>query len=683
MHSKWNETAARDAVKHYGATGVSEDLALRVYTTQLLGRDPLLVLHGGGNTSVKTRATDDLGQEHEVICVKGSGWDMAAIEPQGMPAVKLEPLRALRALDALSDESMVNVQRLNLLDAGAPNPSVETLLHAFLPHKFVDHTHAAAVLSLVDQPDGEALAREVYDGRLGVVPYIAPGFGLAKAAAQVFEQDPKVEGLILHKHGIFTFGETAEEAYERMIEMVSLAESRLRQGRPVVFQPRKLEGELATVAEIAPIVRGAVALPPDKPGAEPTRFVMSFRTGPEILAYVNGAELGDYSQRGVVTPDHIIRTKNVPLVLPPPASGELADFVSQVQEAVKDFSARYDAYFSRENARVGNTKSKLDASPRIVLVPGLGLFGIGRTAKDAGMAADLAENTVRIVTDAEAIGRYEPLPESDLFALEYWSLEQAKLKGAMVKPLTGQVALVTGAGAIGAATAKALAAEGAAVAVLDIRGEAAETAGAAVKGLGLQCDVTKPDEVARVFAQVCERFGGVDIVVSNAGAAWQGRIGDVSDELLRQSFELNFFAHQTVAKEAVGIMLRQGTGGALLFNLSKQAVNPGANFGPYGLPKAAAMLLMRQYALDYGVDGIRSNGVNADRVRSGLLTDAMIKDRSHARGLSEADYMSGNLLGREVLAEDVAQAFVALAKARKTTGHVETVDGGNIAAALR
>jgi len=683
MQSRWNEIAARDAIETYAAKGVSEDLALRVYTTRLLGRDPLLVLHGGGNTSVKTRATDDLGHQHEVIAVKGSGWDMADIEPQGLPAVKLEPLCRLRALDALSDEAMVNVQRLNLLDASAPNPSVETLLHAFLPHKFIDHTHAAAVLSLVDQPDGEALAREVYDGRMGIVPYIAPGFGLAKSAAEVFEQDPNAEGLILHKHGVFTFGATAREAYERMIEMVSLAESRLRQGRPIVFPARMFDAQLAEVAEIAPIIRGAAAMPAEKPNGEPTRFVMTFRTGPEILAYVNGAELSDYSQRGVVTPDHIIRTKNTPLVLAPPEPGKLADFVCEVREAVTEFKARYDTYFARENARVGGTKSKLDAAPRVVLVPGLGLFGIGRTAKDANIAADLAENTVRVITDAEAIGRFEPLPESALFALEYWSLEQAKVKGAVVKPLTGQVALVTGAGAIGTATAKAFAAEGAAVAILDIDGELAEKAAKAFNGLGLKCDVTKPSEVRDAFANVCNRFGGIDIVVSNAGAAWQGRIGDVSDELLRQSFELNFFAHQTVAKEAVRIMLKQGTGGALLFNLSKQAVNPGANFGPYGLPKAAAMLLMRQYALEYGEDGIRSNGVNADRVRSGLLTDAMIADRARARGVSEADYMSGNLLGREVLAEDVAQAFVALAKARKTTGHIEAVDGGNIAAALR
>ena len=299
------------------------------------------------------------------------------------------------------------------------------------------------------------------------------------------------------------------------------------------------------------------------------------------------------------------------------------------------------------------------------------------------MAADLAENSGRVITDAEGIGRYQPLPESDLFELEYWSLEQAKLKGAVVKPLTGQVALVTGAGAIGAATAKALAAEGAAVAILDIDGEAAKKVTASFKGLGLECDVTKPEQVKRAFEAACERFGGVDIVVSNAGAAWEGRIGDVSDELLRKSFELNFFGHQRVAQAAVKIMLQQGTGGCLLFNVSKQAVNPGPNFGPYGLPKAATLLLVRQYAVDYGADGIRSNGVNADRIRSGLLTGDFIKARSQARGVSEKEYMSGNLLGREVTADDVAQAFLHQALELKTTGDITTVDGGNIAAALR
>ncbi|MGD8355215.1 MAG: bifunctional aldolase/short-chain dehydrogenase [Methyloceanibacter sp.] len=681
MKSRWNDDDAKRAVEAYGAEGVNEDIALRVYTTRLIGRDPLLVLHGGGNTSVKTRAVDDLGQEHDVIAVKGSGADMAEIEPWGLPEVKLGPLREMRALAALSDEAMVNTQRLNLLNAAAPNPSVETLLHAFLPHKFVDHAHAAAVLSLVDQPDGTDLAREVYNGRMGFVPYIAPGFDLAKAAADVFDEKPDVEGLILHKHGIFTFGDTAQDAYERMIEMVSLAEARLRQGRPVVFQTAHVPAEPASAADIAPILRGACAI--HHPGQDPTRFIAEFRSSPAILDYVNGADLASYSQRGVVTPDHIIRTKNKPLVVSAPDNGDLAAFARSVQAAVETYVAEYDIYFSRENEAVGGTKTKLDPMPRVILVPGVGLFGLGRSAKDATIASDLAENTVRVITDAEAIGRYEPLPESDLFALEYWSLEQAKLAKQVVKPLTGQVAVITGAGAIGSAVAKALAGDGAAVAILDIDGDAAEEAARAVKGIGIACDVTNPSDVANAFAAVCERFGGVDILVSNAGAAWQGRIGDVPDDVLRNSFELNFFAHQTVAREAVAVMLKQGTGGALLFNISKQAVNPGQNFGPYGLPKAATMLLMRQYALDYGADGIRSNGVNADRIRSGLLTDAMIAERSKARGLTEADYMAGNLLRAEVMAEDVAQAFLALAKARKTTGHVETVDGGNVAAALR
>lgn len=684
MKSRWNDADARKAVESYGKTGISEDLALRTYTTRLLGSDPLLVLHGGGNTSVKTTAKDLLGETHEVLCVKGSGWDMGTIEPPGLPAVKLNPLKKLRALAKLGDEDMVNFQRVNLLDSSSPNPSVETLLHAFLPHKFIDHTHAAAVLGLVDQPNGEELIAEVYDGSMGLVPYVIPGFGLAKLAAEVFEKKPDVEGLILHKHGIFTFADTAQEAYERMIAHVSRAEARLAKGRRNVFASAALPKAVATAAEVAPIIRGAVAVKPAEAGGEPKRFVLDFRTGPEVLNFVNGADLADYAQRGVVTPDHIIRTKNFPLVVPAPEAGKLEDFAVAVRAAVETYAQRYDVMFARQNARVGNSKTKLDPMPRVAMVPGVGVFGIGNTAKDAAIAGDLAENSIRIITDAEAIGRYTPLGEADLFDVEYWSLEQAKLKGAVAKAFTGQVAVVTGAASgIGLATAKAFAAEGAAVAVLDLNADTAGRAAKAVGGFAVACDVTNRASVRAAFARIVERFGGVDICVSNAGAAWQGRIGEVADDVLRKSFELNFFAHQGIAQEAVAVMMKQGTGGSLLFNVSKQAVNPGPDFGPYGLPKAATLALMRQYAIDYGAAGIRSNGVNADRIRTGLLTDEMVAKRSKARGVSEADYMGGNLLKREVTAGDVAGAFVALAKARATTGHIETVDGGNIAAALR
>jgi rhamnose utilization protein RhaD (predicted bifunctional aldolase and dehydrogenase)/NAD(P)-dependent dehydrogenase (short-subunit alcohol dehydrogenase family) len=685
MKSGWVDSEAQAAIDRYAAAcGV--DMALRVYSTRLLGRDPRLVLHGGGNTSVKTTLPDLLGEEVAVLCVKGSGSDMASIEPAGLPAVRLDRLRKLRTRAALTDEDMVRVQRENLIDPMAPNPSVETLLHAFLPHKFVDHTHANAILSLVDQPDGEAICAEVYDGRMSVVPYVMPGFALAQAAARVYETKSDVEGLILHKHGIFTFGESAREAYERMIALVTLAEERLRKNRKAVFITTQLPQAIAPVASVAPILRGACSLKDEKMEGAWRRLVLDFRMSPAILNFVNGSDVARYSQAGLVTPDHTIRTKNWPLVVAAPEDGKADNFKCATRAAVQAYVERYQTYFARQNARVGGIKRPLDPLPRVALVPGLGLFGLGRSKKDARVAADLAECAVECITDAEAIGRFESISEADMFDMEYWSLEQAKLGAAKELPLAGQIAVVTGAGGtIGGATAKVFASAGAEVALLDVDANAVKERAKTIGGaaLAVECDVTDAASVTRAFGQVVATFGGVDIAVSNAGAAWQGRIGEVDEAMLRKSFELNFYGHQRVAQAAVKIMLAQGTGGCLLFNVSKQAVNPGPNFGPYGLPKAATLFLVRQYAVDYGADGIRANAVNADRIRSGLLTDAFIAERAKARGVSEKDYLSGNLLAREVTADDVAQAFLHQALALKTTADVTTVDGGNIAAALR
>ena len=689
MKSGWVDRDAEAIVADGAKAGIDRDLALRVYTTRLLGRDPKLVLHAGGNTSLKTKMRDRGGAEVDVLHVKASGVDMATIAPDGLPAVRLEPMRKLRVLDAIDDEELLGIERANLIDPHAPNPSVEMMLHAFLPHKFVDHTHATAALSLIDQPRGEQICGEVFDGRMAFVPYLMPGFGLAKKATEVFEGAPGCEGLILSKHGLVTFGETAREAYERMITFVSRAEDFIARNRKsVAAAPSPIK--TAPVAQVAPIVRGACSEQDENTEGAWRRLVLEFRNGDAVVDFVNGKDLPRLSEAGVITPDHTIRTKNWPLVLGAPQTEKLADFAQAARRGVQAFSTRYRDYFARHNKRAGGRKRPLDPLPRIVLVPGLGLFGLGRCKNDAVIAADIAEAWLECLRDAEAIGRFESISEADMFDCEYWPLEQAKL-GARQDlrkdlPLAGQVAAITGAGgAIGAATAKAFAAAGAEVALLDVdRAAARQQANAlGAQALALACDVTDAGSVSAAFDNIAEHFGGVDIVVSNAGAAWQGRIGEVDEEILHKSFELNFYGHQRVAQAAVRIMRAQGTGGCLLFNISKQAVNPGPNFGPYGIPKAAALALMRQYALDYGADGIRANAVNADRIRSGLLTPEMIASRAKARRVSEKDYMTGNLLGREVTADDVAQAFLHQALALKTTADVTTVDGGNIAAAMR
>ena len=683
MKSLWTDKEAAAFVERYRPDGVNEDLALRVYTTRLLGSDSRLVLHGGGNSSVKTRATDIVGETWDVLCVKGSGWDMGDIEPEGLPAVKLGPLLQARKLPALSDEDMVALQRSNLIDPASPNPSVETLLHAYLPHKYVDHTHSTAILAVTNQENGEEICQQIFGNRMTVVSYIMPGFDLARLAAEVYEANPDVAGLVLLKHGIFTFGENARESYERMIEMVSLAEDYIARVPGEPFTPVELPEALPSQAEVATVLRGACAY---RSEGSIGRVVSEFRSSGSIRNYVDGADAASYATRGVTTPDLVIRVKQKPLITPAPEAGKLDAYRDIVAQEVERYIAEYKRYFDENNAQVGGIKVMVDPMPRLVLVPGMGMFALARSKRAARVAADVGENIIVAVTDAETVGSFQPLPDRDLFDLEYWSLEQAKLGKSTDAPLAGQVAVVTGgAGAIGRATAALLSHNGAHVAVLDKAAGGAEAVAVEIgnDALAVACDVTSLDDVNAAFVQVCEFFGGVDILVSNAGAAWEGEIGTLPEETLRESFELNFFAHQRVAQQAVAIMLRQDTGGVLLFNASKQAVNPGPGFGAYGLPKAATLLLSRQYALEYGRHGIRSNAVNADRIRGGLLTSEMIASRAGARGLGEEEYMAGNLLRSEVAPEHVAKAFLDLALAERTTADVTTVDGGNIAAALR
>lgn len=417
MQSRWNDADAQAWVADC-ATEADRDLMLRVYSSRLIGGDPDLVLHGGGNTSVKTDRDWQGGGERPVLHVKGSGWDLDSIEAPGLPALDLGALLRARTMPRMDDPGMVAFLRRNLLDARAPNPSVETLLHAFLPGKFVDHSHATPILALANQPDASAVGARIFGNRLAIVPYVMPGYDLSVEAAKIHDADPRCEGLWLDNHGLFTFGETARESYERMIAFVTLAEDHLAEHGASV----------------------ATHLPSDPPDGAATTFgarlsdamtqafpalgrvATDFRSDPNIRAYLSLANLEEVSARGTITPDHVIRVKPRPVIL------DVDQDAASLRAALADYAAWYRDYFDRNSARATEAKTMLDPAPRVALVRGLGLFGLGKGAKEAALAADLAVQGARVITAAEAYGRYRPIGESDLFDMEYWSLEQAKLK---------------------------------------------------------------------------------------------------------------------------------------------------------------------------------------------------------------------------------------------------------------
>lgn len=705
MQNLWNQAECAEFTATLpSGTQTPSELAELAYVSRLLGQEPRLVMQGGGNTSVKCQLKDVLGYKVNVLYIKGSGVDLGEVTPQDFTPVRIEPLQKLgnmmlgekggdeAELKRFGNREFKNFLYLNLFSLTEHmvqkglTPSIETLLHAFLPHKYILHTHAQALLTLSNQPEGEALCREVLGDRLGSVPYYKPGIELARSAEQVYAANPGVEGLVLHKHGMVTFGDTPKQAYDRMIEYVTALEERIKAASGRAIPSVDLPDTLLPLETVAPVIRGACVQERTPRSRDYDTFIMDFRNSPVVMEYVNSSGLEDMAAKGAMTPDFIIRTKNKPLVVPIPDAKDPDAFSEGVRQAVEAYRQEYTAYFRREKAASGMEVDMLDSLPRVVLVPGLGLFGLGRTLDAARGNADIAESTAGAILDAERVGCFESITERDAFAIEYWEMEQAKLRKVRHDVFAGKVVMVSGAaGGIGLATAVAFRDKGAEIVALDLNEEMLAKARDVLgpDTLTIACDVTDRESVAAAFRKTCEVFGGLDIVVSNVGIALQGRIGDVDEALLRRSFELNFFSHQTISQHAVAIMRKQKTGGCLLYNVSKQAVNPGPDFGPYGLPKAATLFLVRQYALDHGRDGIRANGVNADRIRSGLLNDEMIAARSKARGLSATEYMAGNLLKLEVTAEDVADAFVHLALEKKTTGSITTVDGGNIAAALR
>ena len=677
MKNNWSNTEANKYIRKYKNLGHSKDMALRVYTTRLLGRNSELVLHGGGNTSVKTSVKDIDGKKYDVLCVKGSGWDMAEIEPEGLPAVKLQPLLSLKNKKYLSDEDMVNYQKRNLINVKSPNPSVETFLHAFLPFKFVDHTHSDAIMNVTNRPGGLNFCKKIFGNKASIVPYVMPGFGLAKKINEVYSKNPNINCLILLNHGIFTFADNAKKAYDLMIKYVSQAESAIKKLKSKKIKQIKRYNLKFNPDEVAPIIRGLLSENKDQ------KFIINYRINQKLRYFINGKNLKTYSSKGTATPDHVIRVKPFPLIITPKKNSTIEEFKVVAKKAFDNYRKKYINYFNVNKNKVKGKKIMLDTSPRVVLVQNVGLFSVGKDLKSAKIAGDLTETNAKVISSVEETSNYKFIPEKDLFDVEYWSLEQAKIK-KQKKILEGNVVVITGStGTIGFETYKIFKHYGAEVVLLDFDRKKIKKLQSKIKDTCIYCDVTNKKSVENAFKQISKKFGGVDILISNAGNAPSGTIAEVSDELLRKSFEVNFFSHQNCASEAVKIMKKQNINGCLLFNISKQSLNPGKNFGPYGLPKSALLSLCKQYAVDYGSYGIRSNGVNADRIRSGLMTDKMIKNRAKARSVTTDNYMKGNLLLNEVKAEDVAKAFFHLATSKKTTGAVLTVDGGNIAASLR
>lgn len=703
MRSLWNDSDAKAFVlPHEQPEGTpwKRDVALRTYTSQLLGAAPELVLHGGGNTSVKSLMAELDGSEVRALVVKGSGWDLATIQPAGFAACRLAALLALCELEQLSDQDMVRGLRAQMLDPNSPTPSVEALLHALIPGKYVEHTHADAVLSILDQPDSMQQARELWGDSVMVLPYVMPGFDLARAIYTAISTNPlPARGcLVLDKHGIFTWDSDARESYERMIREVSRAEDYLTRTlvssgmrtTPTSASALRVEGEQLEWelrrAEIGAVVRGVIC---SMEGGQ--RLVGTWSTCSDVMSLMAREDADELSQIGPITPDHVIRTKPLPLWLGDADQFHADSLRSYVVDRMSAYCVAYNSYFERNKDASRCPLERLDPFPRVVLVPGVGAFTLGKTLSDAKIARDIYEHSARVMQNAALGSGYRPTTEAELFQLEYWSLEQAKLKRGGEKGLARQIALVTGAaGGIGLATARALLSAGAHVYMTD---RAPDRLASAAQSLaeaygervawGL-CELTDPGQVAEMVRQCVLQFGGLDHLVSNAGYAPTGLLHESEgDVALRQSLDVNLLSHQNVAREAACLFLRQGTGGSMGFNASKSAFNQGAGFGPYAVAKAALIALAKQYAVDLGQHGVRSNVVNADRIRTGLFDGSVLAERAAARGVSPDAYFSQNLLHRETLASDVADAFVWLCQANATTGGVITVDGGNAAAFAR
>ena len=660
MKSRWSESEASKYIARFGdARG--EDLALRTYASRLIGEESALVLHGGGNTSVKSSVTDVFGESKPAIFVKASGHDLAGIEPEGHAGLALADLQRLRSLAALSDASMVSELRRHLLDADSATPSIEALLHAFLPQKYIDHTHADAILALTNRPDGKRLIAEIFGDDVIVIDYILPGFDLARAVADAFDARPQAKGMVLMKHGLLTWGETAQQSYATTIELVSQAEAWLKKASSQVLRPKEITSPklaLQRYRSLAPVLRGCLAIPTQNADAPYRRFILQPLIGQTVLDLLDSKQGREMLQSPPLTSDHLIRTKALPLWLDGLQFDDADKLREQTTAAIAEYAQQYDAYYRRHAEAADEKLERFDAMPRIILIPGVGATCVGRDAKDAGIVRDIAAHTLAAKAVIAASGSYEGLDEKHLFEMEYRGLQHAKLAAAAEKPLHRSVALVTGAcGAIGSGICRELLANGCHVAATDLAGEPLKSLAAEFgrefggRIIAVPLDVTDEVSVEEGFAQVIEAWGGIDLIVINAGLAHVSALADMETAAFRKLEQVNVEGTLHLLSEAARHFKAQGTGGDIVLISTKNVFAPGAKFGAYSATKAASHQLARIASLELAEFDVRVNMVAPDGVfgdakhKSGLWAEVG-PDRMKARGL-DAQGTGGILPGQE------------------------------------
>jgi rhamnulose-1-phosphate aldolase/alcohol dehydrogenase len=694
-----DDVAPPDRWDEARAAGLSEP-ELLLYRSRLLGSDLRITNYGGGNTSAKLDETDPLtGAPVSVLWVKGSGGDLGSIQLDGFATLYVSRLHQLkgRYRGLAHEDEMADSLSHCTFRSNPRATSIDTPPHCFIPHRHVDHVHAEAIIAIAAARNGERLTREALGDEIGWIPWQRPGFDLGLAAGRRAEENPKLEGLVLGSHGLVTWGESSRECYRTTLRTIRKAVGWLAaHSRPAPFGPTQvppLAGpeRQALLLAIAPELRGALG--PLRPK------VLHYVDAPEVLEFVGSSRAEELAQRGTTCPDHFLRTRVRPLFVPFAPDRETADDLrARLPSLVERYRQEYTAYYER--CRHADSPAMRDPYPVIVLVPGLGLLSFQKDKQTARVAAEYYVSTIRVMRWAEGVDAYAPISEQDAFDIEYWRLEEAKLQRLPpAKSLEGKVALVTGgAGGIGTATARRLLAEGASVALLDIDAAPLEAAAAALGRVhgddrvrGIRCDVTEEASVHAAFGRVVHEYGGLDILVSNAGIASAAPFEATSLEAWQRNIDVLATGYLLVSREGFRLMKRQGRGGSIVFVGSKNALvaSPGAS--AYGAAKAASLHLARGLAAEGAEHGIRVNVVNPDaviqgsRIWSGPWREERAKSNRIAAEEVEDFYRSRSLLKRSVLPEDVAEAvfFFASEASAKSTGNILNVDAGNLSAFTR